>query len=93
MPSFRFFVKVRLKEYGSELVEVADNGGGVDPANHQCLTLKYHTSKLQQFSDLQVSSCCLPMTNLCSVATNAKSFVSAFAEPNFKLLCTYCRCP
>lgn len=90
MPSLRFFVKVRLKEYGSELVEVADNGGGVDPANYQSLTLKYHTSKLQQFSDLQVSSHSLPMTNLCSVATDAKP-MSAFAEPTFKLLCTTLR--
>lgn len=46
--------KVRLKEYGSELIEIADNGTGVEPANHQSLTLKYYTSKLQQFSDLQV---------------------------------------
>lgn len=50
-------VQVRLKEYGSELIEIADNGGGVDAANHQSLTLKYHTSKLQQFSDLQASLC------------------------------------
>ncbi len=47
--------QVRLKEYGSELIEIADNGSGVEPANFQSLTLKYHTSKLQHFSDLQVS--------------------------------------
>ncbi|DBA85494.1 TPA: hypothetical protein ACH3X2_000440 [Trebouxia sp. C0005] len=46
-------IQVRLKEYGSELIEIADNGSGVEPANFQSLTLKYHTSKLQQFSDLQ----------------------------------------
>ncbi|DBA95699.1 hypothetical protein WJX82_003265 [Trebouxia sp. C0006] len=46
-------VEVRLKEYGSELIEIADNGSGVEPANFQSLTLKYHTSKLQHFSDLQ----------------------------------------
>lgn len=49
------FAQVRLKEYGSELIEIADNGSGVEPANFQSLTLKYHTSKLQHFSDLQVS--------------------------------------
>lgn len=38
--------QVRLKEYGSELIEVADNGSGVDPENYQALTLKYHTSKV-----------------------------------------------
>ena len=48
-------IQVRLKEYGSELIEIADNGSGVEPANFQSLTLKYHTSKLQHFSDLQVS--------------------------------------
>ena len=48
--------QVRLKEYGSELIEVADNGSGVEPENYQKLTLKYHTSKIQQFSDLQVVS-------------------------------------
>lgn len=64
-------LQVRLKEYGSELIEIADNGGGVDAANHQSLTLKYHTSKLQQFSDLQVSLCSFALTHLCSIATNA----------------------
>lgn len=44
--------EVRLKEHGSELVEVADNGSGVGPENFEALTLKHHTSKLQEFSDL-----------------------------------------
>jgi DNA mismatch repair protein PMS2 len=29
---------VRLKDYGGELVEVTDNGSGVDPANYQALS-------------------------------------------------------
>ena len=45
--------QVRLKEYGGELVEVADNGHGVSPGNYQALTLKYHTSKITDFGDLQ----------------------------------------
>ena len=44
--------EVRLKEHGSELVEVADNGSGVVPENFESLTLKHHTSKLRDFSDL-----------------------------------------
>lgn len=48
--------QVRLKEYGSELIEVADNGCGVRPDNYQALTLKYHTSKLRCFTDLQARS-------------------------------------
>jgi hypothetical protein len=50
----RTHAQVRLRQYGSELVEVADNGHGVPPENYQALTLKYHTSKLSEFSDLQV---------------------------------------
>ncbi|KAI1895982.1 hypothetical protein AGOR_G00090120 [Albula goreensis] len=45
-------VEIRLKEYGAELVEVADNGKGVEEANFEGLTLKHHTSKLSSFSDL-----------------------------------------
>ena len=36
---------MRLKEHGSELVEVSDNGCGVAPASYAALTAKYHTSK------------------------------------------------
>ena len=56
-PSIVSTLQVKLKEYGSELVEVADNGGGIPEEDYQALTLKYHTSKLQQFSDLQVQTC------------------------------------
>ena len=45
-------IEVRLKDHGAELIEVADNGRGVAPADHEALTLKYHTSKLATFEDL-----------------------------------------
>lgn len=45
-------IDVRLKESGAELVEVSDNGKGVEEANFEGLTLKHHTSKLRDFSDL-----------------------------------------
>ncbi|KAH9498232.1 Mismatch repair endonuclease pms2 [Bulinus truncatus] len=45
-------VEIKLKEYGSESIEVSDNGHGVDEANFEGLTLKHHTSKLQDFEDL-----------------------------------------
>ncbi|KAG1669863.1 hypothetical protein FOA52_012451 [Chlamydomonas sp. UWO 241] len=45
-------IEVRLKEYGSELIEVSDNGAGIPPDDYQALTLKYHTSKIQEFGDL-----------------------------------------
>ncbi|XP_021164897.2 mismatch repair endonuclease PMS2 isoform X1 [Fundulus heteroclitus] len=45
-------VDVKLKECGAEQIEVSDNGRGVEEANFEGLTLKHHTSKLKDFSDL-----------------------------------------
>uniref|UniRef100_A0A7N6AWD4 Mismatch repair endonuclease PMS2 n=1 Tax=Anabas testudineus TaxID=64144 RepID=A0A7N6AWD4_ANATE len=45
-------IDVKLKECGAEQVEVSDNGKGVEEANFEGLTLKHHTSKLRDFSDL-----------------------------------------
>ncbi|XP_077481717.1 mismatch repair endonuclease PMS2 [Stigmatopora argus] len=45
-------IDVRLKEHGIDLVEVSDNGKGVDEANFEVLALKHHTSKLRDFTDL-----------------------------------------
>ncbi|XP_069839929.1 mismatch repair endonuclease PMS2 [Dendropsophus ebraccatus] len=45
-------IDIKLKEYGAELIEVSDNGCGVEEQNFEGLTLKHHTSKLQEFSDL-----------------------------------------
>ena len=47
-------VTVRLKDYGSTSIEVIDNGSGVEEKNYTGLTLKHHTSKLQDFNDLEV---------------------------------------
>ena len=43
-----------MREHGLELVEVSDNGSGVSEDNFEALTLKYHTSKIKDFSDLEV---------------------------------------
>ncbi|NXJ08346.1 PMS2 endonuclease, partial [Odontophorus gujanensis] len=45
-------IDVRLKDHGAELIEVSDNGGGVEEGNFEGLTLKHYTSKIQDFSDL-----------------------------------------
>ncbi|XP_044159563.1 mismatch repair endonuclease PMS2-like isoform X1 [Bufo gargarizans] len=45
-------IDIKLKEYGADLIEVSDNGCGVEEHNFEGLTLKHHTSKLQDFSDL-----------------------------------------
>ncbi|CAH2091320.1 unnamed protein product [Euphydryas editha] len=45
-------IDVRLKNYGIDLIEVSDNGSGVTEDNFAALTLKYHTSKLNDYTDL-----------------------------------------
>uniref|UniRef100_K7G4E2 Mismatch repair endonuclease PMS2 n=1 Tax=Pelodiscus sinensis TaxID=13735 RepID=K7G4E2_PELSI len=45
-------IDLKLKDYGADLIEVSDNGCGVEEENFEGLTLKYHTSKIQDFSDL-----------------------------------------
>ncbi|XP_059555246.1 mismatch repair endonuclease PMS2 isoform X4 [Myotis daubentonii] len=45
-------IDLRLKEYGVDLIEVSDNGCGVEEENFEGLTLKHHTSKIQEFADL-----------------------------------------
>ncbi|XP_072916262.1 mismatch repair endonuclease PMS2 isoform X1 [Hemitrygon akajei] len=45
-------IEIKLKEFGADLIEVSDNGDGVEEKNFKGLTLKHYTSKLQDFSDL-----------------------------------------
>ncbi|NWH76022.1 PMS2 endonuclease, partial [Piaya cayana] len=45
-------IDIKLKDYGAELIEVSDNGSGVQEENFEGLTLKHYTSKIQDFSDL-----------------------------------------
>ncbi|XP_012878853.1 PREDICTED: mismatch repair endonuclease PMS2 [Dipodomys ordii] len=45
-------IDLRLKDYGVDLIEVSDNGCGVEEGNFEGLALKHHTSKIQEFADL-----------------------------------------
>lgn len=45
-------IDIKLKSHGADALEVIDNGCGVEPHNFEALTLKHHTSKLRDFSDL-----------------------------------------
>ena len=45
-------IEIRLRSQGAEMVEVSDNGHGVEEANFAGLTVKHATSKLSEFSDL-----------------------------------------
>lgn len=49
-------VQVKLVEYGAELIEVTDNGRGIDPADYRAVALKSATSKLAAFDDLYTVS-------------------------------------
>ena len=45
-------VDIKLREMGSELIEVSDNGHGVEERNFRGMTVKHATSKLREFTDL-----------------------------------------
>ncbi|KAK9450675.1 uncharacterized protein V1518DRAFT_411410 [Limtongia smithiae] len=47
-------IEVRFKHYGTESIEVVDNGDGIDEENFAGIALKHHTSKIRQFSDLEL---------------------------------------
>ncbi|CAJ0551199.1 Ff.00g111290.m01.CDS01 [Fusarium sp. VM40] len=45
-------IDIRFKNQGLDLIEVADNGSGIAPANYPSVALKHHTSKLSSYSDI-----------------------------------------
>jgi len=45
-------VEIRLTEYGSEEINVSDNGSGIQPSDYASVALKSCTSKLTTFEDL-----------------------------------------
>ena len=45
-------IEIKVRNHGADVLEVIDNGCGVEPHNFEALTLKHHTSKLKDFSDL-----------------------------------------
>jgi DNA mismatch repair protein PMS2 len=82
-------IEVRLKEHGSELIELADNGHGVKPADYEALMLKYHTSKLSSFDELEnLSSFGFrgeALSSLCAVADVSVVTRTAEEETGSKL--------
>jgi DNA mismatch repair protein PMS2 len=47
------FTEIRLKEFGSECIEVSDNGAGIDASQFDAIALKHFTSKIDCFEDLE----------------------------------------
>ena len=39
---------------GLDLIEVSDNGHGIDPSNYDKIALKHYTSKITNFDDLNI---------------------------------------
>lgn len=76
---------MKLKEYGSELIEVADDGSGVAIADLEGLALKHHTSKLSHIDDFQVGmrfmSKVLAMPYPIYLAQNGTSLALWLADP------------
>ncbi|XP_065749539.1 mismatch repair endonuclease PMS2 isoform X9 [Phocoena phocoena] len=91
-------IELRLKDYGAELIEVSDNGCGVEEENFEGLTLKHHTSKIQEFADLtQVetfgfrgealsSLCALSDVTISTCHTSAKVGTRLVFDHNGKIL-------
>ena len=83
-------IEIRLKEHGSELIEVADNGHGVNPEDYQALMLKYHTSKLSSFDQLaEITSFGFrgeALSSLASLATVSVVTRTAAQETGSKLV-------
>ncbi|KAB0391379.1 hypothetical protein E2I00_008647, partial [Balaenoptera physalus] len=91
-------IELRLKDYGVELIEVSDNGCGVEEENFEGLTLKHHTSKIQEFADLtQVetfgfrgealsSLCALSDVTISTCHTSAKVGTRLVFDHNGKIL-------
>ena len=69
---------MRLTEYGSEMIDVADNGSGIAHEDFETLMLKYHTSKITKFEDLQVSV--RPGNTLVSGVPVAECFAGLWSE-------------
>lgn len=80
---------IRLKDYGSDTIEVADNGSGVPPESYAGLALKYHTSKLREFADLDSVSTFgfrgEALSSLCAL----RWVVGALGESSLEVSLTY----
>jgi DNA mismatch repair protein MutL len=48
-------IEVRLSKFGVDSIEVDDNGTGIDEKNFPMLGIRYHTSKISDFQNLQTS--------------------------------------
>lgn len=48
-------IEIKLTKFGTECIEVSDNGTGIDECNFGSLGLRYHTSKISNYERMQES--------------------------------------
>lgn len=46
-------IEIKLKNFGADSIEVADNGSGVRASDYSSIAQKHHTSKISTFEDLE----------------------------------------
>jgi DNA mismatch repair protein PMS2 len=44
--------QIRLRDHGASLIEIADDGKGIQPEDYGTVAAKYHTSKITAFEDV-----------------------------------------
>lgn len=46
-------IEIRLAGFGAEAIEIEDNGFGIDESNFKSIGIRYHTSKIRDYKNLQ----------------------------------------
>ncbi|KAK9762097.1 ATP-binding mismatch repair protein [Basidiobolus ranarum] len=45
-------IEIKLRDCGLDLIEIVDNGNGIEPEDYDTIALKHYTSKLRDFDEL-----------------------------------------
>eukprot|EP01012_Entosiphon_sulcatum_P005958 TRINITY_DN12776_c0_g1_i1.p1 TRINITY_DN12776_c0_g1~~TRINITY_DN12776_c0_g1_i1.p1 ORF type:complete len:902 (+),score=110.33 TRINITY_DN12776_c0_g1_i1:24-2708(+) len=66
-------IEIRVRDYGTGVLEVVDDGSGVSESDFEALVLKSHTSKIRKFEDLELGVATLgfrgeALSSLCGVS-------------------------
>lgn len=46
-------IEIKIKEYGTDYIEIIDNGKGISEEDYESVALKHHTSKISTYDDLE----------------------------------------
>ncbi|CED83249.1 dna mismatch repair protein [Phaffia rhodozyma] len=88
-------VEVRFKDFGLEVIEVVDNGSGINKVDYPSIALKHHTSKLTSFADLSsVSSFGFrgeALSSLCALSESVEVVTATQQEAPLGTIITFNR--